>query len=100
MDFPRVVFQVVELFGRPLFCEDEALCFIELARGFGGAQRDEAWFVILQTSLNDLDKAEEVSKLRSPEMAVFSAGFRSTIPDCRLEKHCLPGWQCGRRWLA
>lgn len=51
-----------------------------------------------QTSLNDLDKDEELSKLSSPEMAV-SRRFSICDPGLRTEKHCMPGWQCDQRWL-
>ena len=45
-----------------------------------------------QTSLNDLDKAEEVSKLKSPEMTV-SRRFSIHDPGWRTEKiiSCLVG---------
>lgn len=39
------------------------------AKSFSWNQR--VFPVEIQTSLNDLDKAEEASKLRSPELAAF-----------------------------
>jgi hypothetical protein len=50
---------------------------------------------IFQTSLNDLDKAEETSKLRSSKSAVFPPVSAPPPPDFGLEKHFMSGWQGG-----
>jgi hypothetical protein len=51
-----------------------------------------------QTSLNDLDKAEDVSRLRSPEKSNVRR-FWSMIAECGLEANFLTGWQ-GGYWLV